>query len=401
MTEFSLKGQHTHWLNAERVNVYSWIFLVIFSIFLGSLIYESFISTTAKDPRPDRDFITFYAAAELAQAGKAVDAYDLEKMYAAEKAVWAKSEKYAWFYPPTFHALIKPLVLLEYKPAFATFMLLTLLFYVLAAKRLAPEYNIWFPLLAFPAVLVNLIYGQNAFLTAGLGILAVAFLEKRPWLAGICVGLLAIKPQMAVLFPLVLICGRHGQAFVSAAITATLVCVLSTWLIGYESWPAFLHSLIEARQFLESGQLRWSQMISVFSAAKLVGASTELAYIAHITYATALTLLCAYVWLSSQDMALRASSLVLASLHFSPYMYDYELVWMAIPLILLGLRGVQQGWIRGERELLLLAWLFPFIDLTMSRTFGPNLFVLISASLSIIIMMHLRVARSVATPQEA
>ena len=73
MTEFSPKGQHTHWLNAERVNVYSWIFLVIFSIFLGSLIYESFISTTAKDPRPDRDFITFYAAAELAQAGKAVD----------------------------------------------------------------------------------------------------------------------------------------------------------------------------------------------------------------------------------------------------------------------------------------------------------------------------------------
>lgn len=389
-TSKALSDTRNHWLNAERVNVYSWIFLVIFTIFLGSLIHESFISTTAKDPRPDRDFITFYAAAELAQAGKAVDAYDLEKMYAAEKAVWAKSEKYAWFYPPTFHAVVKPLVILDYKPAFATFMLLTLLFYVFAASRLAPIHTILFPLLAFPAVLVNLIYGQNAFLTAGLGMLAFAYLEKKPWLAGMCIGLLAIKPHMAVLFPLVLICGRHGQAFISAAITATLVCLVSTWLIGYESWPAFFHSLTEARQFLESGQLRWSQMISLFSAVKQLGGSTTLAYSVHIAYATVLSLLCAYVWLNSRDMALRASSLVLASLHFSPYMYDYELVWMAIPLILMSLRGVQQGWIRGEREILLLAWLFPFIDLTISRTLAPNLFLIISVALSVLILIHLK-----------
>lgn len=393
MTNHFQTGQREHWLNAERVNVYSWIFLVIFSIFLGFLIHDSFISTTAKDPRPDRDFITFYAAAELAQAGQAVDAYNLEKMYAAEKAVWAKSEKYAWFYPPTFHAFIKPLVILDYKPAFAAFMLLTLLLYVFAANQLATNQQIWFPLLAFPAVLVNLIYGQNAFLTAGLGMLAFVYLEKRPWLAGICIGLLAIKPHMAVLFPLVLICGRHGQAFVSAAVTALLICLLSTWVIGYESWPAFIHSLSDARHFLESGQLRWSQMISLFSAIKLLGGSTMLAYNVHIAYAAALSLLCAYVWLNSQDLALRASSLVLASLHFSPYMYDYELVWMAIPLILLSLRGVQLGWIRGEREILLLAWLFPFIDLTISRTLAPNLFVFISASLAVLILLHLKMER--------
>jgi hypothetical protein len=74
-------------------------------------------------------------------------------------------------------------------------------------------------------------------------------------------------------------------------------------------------------------------------------------------------------------------------------MYDYELVWMAIPLILLSLRGVQLGWIRGEREILLLAWLFPFIDLTISRTLAPNLFVFISASLAVLILLHLKMDR--------
>lgn len=378
-----------HWLTAERVNVYSWIFLVIFTIFLGSLIYESFISTTAKDPRPDRDFITFYAAAELADAGRAVDAYDLDKMYAAEKAVWAKSEKYAWFYPPTFHALITPLTLLDYKPAFATFMALTLAFFVYAARQLAPQYNLWFPLLAFPAVLVNLIYGQNAFLTAGLGILAFVWLEKRPWLAGLCIGLLAIKPHMAVLFPVVLLCGRHHQAFISAALTTAAVCLASTWIIGYESWPVFFQSLNDARQFLESGQLRWSQMISLFSVVKQLGGSSMLAHSIHIAYALLLTAFTVYVWLKTKDLALRATSFVIASLHFSPYMYDYELVWMAIPLILMTLRGLQYGWLRGEREALVLAWLFPFIDLTISRTLGPNLFFMISTAFTILLYRHL------------
>lgn len=386
----SSPATRTHWLNQERVNVYSWIFLVIFTLFLGTLIHESFISTTAKDPRPDRDFITFYAAAELAEAGRSVDAYDLNKMYAAEKAVWAKSEKYAWFYPPTFHAFVKPLVLLDYKPAFALFMLLTLGLYVYAARRLALNFNILFPVLAFPAVLVNLIYGQNAFLTASLAMLAFLHLTKKPWLSGVFIGLLVIKPQMAVLFPVMLICGRHWQAFIAAAMTAAVTCAASTWAIGMDSWPAFFDSLTAARSYLESGQLRWSQMISLFSDIKQLGGSTALAYDIHIIHAAILTALCAHVWLASKDMALRASALVLATLHFSPYMYDYELVWLAIPLILLSLRGIELGWIRFERELLLLAWLFPFIDLTISRTLGVNLFFIVSAAMATLIVLHLR-----------
>lgn len=379
-----------HWLNQERVNVYAWIFLVIFTLFLGMLIHESFISSTAKDPRPDRDFITFYAAAELADAGRSVDAYDLDKMYAAEKAVWAKSEKYAWFYPPTFHAFVKPLTLLEYKPAFAAFMLLTLALYLYAASQLARHHNILFPVLAFPAVLVNLIYGQNAFLTASLAMLALLHLSKKPWFSGFCIGLLVIKPQMAILFPLMLICGRHGKVFLSAAMTAIIMCLLSTWVVGLDTWPAFFQSLTAAKSYLESGQLRWSQMISIFSDVKQLGGSTVLAYRVHILYAAMLTTLSAYVWLSTRDLALRASALVLATLHFSPYMYDYELVWLAIPLILLSLRGIEQGWRRFERELLLLAWLFPFIDLTISRSLGINLFFLVSAPLATLLVLHLR-----------
>lgn len=379
-----------HWLTSERVNVYSWIFLVIFTIFTGSFIYESFISTTAKDPRPDRDFITYYAAAELAEQGRVTDAYNLEKMHAAEKAVWAKSEKYAWFYPPTFHALIKPLAALDYKPAFTLFMSITFLFYVLAVKVLAHPHAVFLPAAAFPAVLVNMIYGQNAFLTAGLVILVFANLYSRPVLSGILIGMLAIKPQMAVLFPLLLICGRHWHAFIAAAITSILVCMVSTWSIGAEAWPAFFNSLSEARGYLEVGMLRWSQMISIFVNVKQLGGSTELAYGLHMAWAGILLILAVVTWLRTQDLALRATTFVIATLHFSPYMYDYELIWIALPLILLAIRGIQYGWLRYERELLLMAWLFPFIDLTFSKVLSVNLFFLVSSALATIVVLHVK-----------
>ena len=63
---------------------------------------------------------------------------------------------------------------------------------------------------------------------------------------------------------------------------------------------------------------------------------------------------------------------------------------MALPLTLLSIRGSQSGWLRFDRELLLIAWLFPFIDLTFSKVLAIKMFFLISASLAIVVMMHLR-----------
>ena len=51
--------------------------------------------------------------------------------------------------------------------------------------------------------------GQNGFLTAALIGGALGLLERRPALAGICLGLLTYKPQFGLLFPFVLIADRR------------------------------------------------------------------------------------------------------------------------------------------------------------------------------------------------
>ncbi|MBZ4317346.1 DUF2029 domain-containing protein, partial [Mycobacterium tuberculosis] len=74
---------------------------------------------------------------------------------------------------------------------------------------------------AYSGVCLSALFGQNSVLTAGLAALALHLLGKRPVVAGVVIGLLAIKPQLAVVFPFVLIAARAWRTFAAAALSAT------------------------------------------------------------------------------------------------------------------------------------------------------------------------------------
>ncbi len=66
------------------------------------------------------------------------------------------------------------------------------------------------------AVAVNVDFAHNAFITAALIGFSLVFLERRPWLSGIFLGLLTYKPHIGVLFPLALLASRNWRALASA-----------------------------------------------------------------------------------------------------------------------------------------------------------------------------------------
>ena len=70
---------------------------------------------------------------------------------------------------------------------------------------------------AFPAVFINIGHGQNGFLTAALLGGALHWLDRKPWLAGILIGLLAYKPQFGVLIPIALLAGQRWTTIGAAA----------------------------------------------------------------------------------------------------------------------------------------------------------------------------------------
>src|SRR5438067_10035538 len=66
-----------HWLNAERVRVYSWLVVVIFGI--GAAIWTAMSLPDLVDPKGKPvgyDFIAFWSAARLALEGHPAAAYD-------------------------------------------------------------------------------------------------------------------------------------------------------------------------------------------------------------------------------------------------------------------------------------------------------------------------------------
>src|SRR3984893_794966 len=117
------------------------------------------------------DFVSFYAAGSLADAGTPQLAYDRAEHYSAEERATAVGIDYNFFfYPPPFLLLCAILARLPYIAAFLIFEAASLALYLFVARRMLGDRDraILVCLLASPPVLWAVGLGQNAFLTAGL-----------------------------------------------------------------------------------------------------------------------------------------------------------------------------------------------------------------------------------------
>ncbi|HEY0300097.1 MAG TPA: glycosyltransferase family 87 protein [Rhizomicrobium sp.] len=200
------------WLTRERVRLWTLAMLIGFALGIGWLVATS-QGGIDREGRPlGSDFSNVYAAGMAARQGDAALPFDPQKQYRAEQAVFgAATPFYGWHYPPYFLLIAAPLSALPYLAALAVWQIATALLYLGALWLLLREGPLardplW-PLaaLGFTAVFVNLTHGHNGFLTAALFAGGLALLDKRPVAAGVLFGLLAYKPQFAVMIPLVLV----------------------------------------------------------------------------------------------------------------------------------------------------------------------------------------------------
>src|SRR5439155_25718548 len=169
------------------------------------------------------DFVSFYAAGALADAGTPSLAYDHAAHLAAEERVVGAGIQYQFFnYPPVFLLLCAALAPLPYLVAFVLFEAATLVLYLFVATRILGERSgtAVVALLAFPIVFWNLGLGQNAFLTAALFGAATLLIDRRPVVAGLLFGAVCYKPQFGLLVPLALAAGGYRRAFIAAGATA-------------------------------------------------------------------------------------------------------------------------------------------------------------------------------------
>ena len=160
------------------------------------------------------DFSSFWTAARLALGGRPGAAWGSAHTEAQHAAFPASAgfdgSNYAFFYPPPFLLLCLPLGLLPYGPALAAWLLATGAAQLAVLRVLLPRaWPATLTMLACPATLLNAAHGQNGALSAALLGGATLWLERRPRCAGLCLGALCFKPQLALLVVPALLTARR------------------------------------------------------------------------------------------------------------------------------------------------------------------------------------------------
>jgi len=318
------------------------------------------------------DYTSVYAAGVLAAKGQATGIYNEAIHGHIQRTLSGCDAEHiacyiAWLYPPVFVGVAYLLSFIPYVGSLILYLVGGFAGYIAALRRLAPSAPTLM-VIAFPGVFINLCHAQNGFISAALLGAGLSQLEKRPWLAGVWLGLLAYKPQFFILIPILLAVGRHGRACLGAVGTVSATVLLSWAAFGPEVWGAYLSGAGTVQHvYLETGIIGWHKLQSVFAMAVGWGGSLSTAYALQAVAATLAFAAAAWIWYRRETpLVLRASALCAAMFLITPYSMDYDLVILAVPLVLWVSYGRETFLFPYERVVLVVLWFLPLI----ARSFG-------------------------------
>ncbi len=284
------------------------------------------------------DFINFWSGSFLAWHQRAAEIYNFGAFHAFEQGVvGGHLMNYHYSYPPTMLVLTAPLAFMPYIPGLAVWLGAGWYAVYRALRMAMPEGHTLLLALATPAVFVNFVVGQNGTWTAALFGAGLGFLDRRPALAGGLLGLLIYKPQLGILIPMALVAGRRWWACATAAATSGGLIAVAAILFGPDIFADYLRLLDPVRQLiLEDGAGVWHRMLSVFVAARRLGADVPTAYLAQAVAAALAALAVAAVWFRGASFGVRNATLPLGTCLATPYLQDYDLVFGALVVVWLG-----------------------------------------------------------------
>jgi hypothetical protein len=323
-----------NWLDRRRIIAYCAILLAIeVSGFLFLIAGTHGLIVPLSAPT-STDFVSFYAAGSLVNAGTPELVYDQAAHDAAEERATAPGVEYRFFYyPPVFLLLCAPLARLPYLAAFLVFEGVTLIFYLIVMRNILDERSFagLVPILAFPAVFWTLGLGQNAFLTAALFGAGTLCIDRRPITAGLLFGALCYKPHFGLLVPVALAAGGHWRAFAAAFAAAAALCLSALMLFGWATWSDFFTTIAASHATFESGRVSFGGLVSPFGAVLLLGGNSATAYA--VQAGATLSALVGFVWRSGLALPIRAATLAAATLVAIPVILIYDLTLAGVAVV--------------------------------------------------------------------
>ena len=275
------------------------------------------------------DFVSFWAAGRMLLDGAGPAIYDIEAHRVVEQSAVGTVKLMPFPYPPPFGLMVAPFGVPPYAIAFALWVATTAALYLLAAGRWMPRLLA----LAQPSVLVNGFIGQAGFLTSALFMGGLALIGRRPLLGGALLGLLVIKPQLAVLLPLALVAGGYWRAFAGAALSSTALLIAALPVVGLDGYAAFLKLASTFAGYVAAGRWPWDELASVYALLSYFAVPRAIAIGVHLAMAVGAAALVWRAWRG--DYPGKVATLAAATLLIPPYLMTYDGMILALPIAFL------------------------------------------------------------------
>jgi hypothetical protein len=307
-----------------------------------------------------RDFLNFWTYGREAWQPEAGRFYDIVRYNLhLDDLTGREYETQQWSYPPHLMLLMAPLGLLPYLPAYLLWTALG----CAALWRTAPKELGWrgpVALLLAPAGIVSLVSGQMAFFCAALLIGIFRSLDARPLLAGILLGLLTVKPQLGLLFPLVLLMTGRFTVFAAAAATTLALAVATALFFGPEIWTRYFVEAVPLQEQVIADPTRavMGMMPTVYMNVRILGFPAGPAYAAQAVAAALAVAAVVWTFRRRRDPLLSYALFIVASLVATPYLMSYDLVVTAWVMLALALSG---AFAARDRPLLLAVYFLPLL----------------------------------------
>ena len=227
------------------------------------------------------DFFVYYLAAKLGRAYGWAAIYDPAIFLPPVTAAVGKPLPY--LNPPELAWMVTPLSFFPYALAAWIWTGLLVAAYVLIWYMAAPGRGVVRVIHGVGAavllpVFVGVLFGQVSLVVVGAIALAWWLLSRgRPWLAGLALSALVLKPQMAFLVPLALLAAGYGRVFLAWLAVSVPLAVITLLATGTGVFHQVFQSLQTVRAVpgpIQSSLLRQLSLpVAVVGMALVLGAS--------------------------------------------------------------------------------------------------------------------------------
>lgn len=312
------------------------------------------------------DFAFFWGGAKLLWLGDVARIFDPERFNAwlAGQISPDSMQMFAtWSYPPTMLLPLLPFGLLPLPVAFLLWLAVMFALLATVLHHVIGDARTVMAVMISPAALYSLYVAQNGALTASLLIAGIWLVDRRPLIAGACIGALVIKPQLGIVLPFALAAGGYWRCFAAAALVAALILLATIPLVGVAGWSGFLHATTPAMtaQLLHAyGIAPQIAMPTTWVTLQGWGAGPRIAALGQGLSTLAAIVIVIRAWhLPHADRTLRNALTCALPLLATPfgYVYDAIPVMLAVAIVIrAGFSGQFRWW---ERPVLAGLWTWP------------------------------------------